>query len=123
MPLFRSSQNIFSDFGEVFDPNWMDKDTITLPPSPKWVGPAAIQFEDVDIWEVIIESGKGKVYAAWCPYAEFYMVLIPDNLGWGCTAIEYYWSHKELLKRLDELTIPYVLHKKWIEPEEISLYK
>jgi hypothetical protein len=113
--IFRTSQNIFKDFGEYFDPNWMDKDTVTYPPSPKWVGPKEIQFEDVDIWEVIVESGRGKVYASWCPHAEFFMLLIPFKNGWGTESIEYYWSEKELIKRLDELQVPYKINQVWVD--------
>ena len=113
--IFRTSQNIFKDFGEYFDSNWMDKDALAHPPSPKWRGPKKIQFEDVDIWEVIIESGRGKVYASWCPYAEFFMLLIPDYRGWGDKEIEYYWSEKELRKRLDELKVPYSINQVWVE--------
>lgn len=62
--------------GEVFDANWMDRDTLQMPPSVPWSGNRPIRFEDVDIWEVITEwSGLSGVYAAWCPYAEYYIVM------------------------------------------------
>ncbi len=62
--------------GEVFDPNWMDYDTVQTPPSVPWSKSRPIRFEDVDVWEVICEeSGPIGVYAAWCPYAEYYIVL------------------------------------------------
>ena len=54
---FRSTQNIFSDLGEIFEPNWMDSDKIVLPPNPKWDYSRPLQIEDVDIWEVIWEAG------------------------------------------------------------------
>lgn len=124
MPIFRTTQNIVSDPGEFFDENWMDSDTLILPPSPKWDYKRPIRFEDVDIWEVIAETGRGKVYAAWCPYAEFYIILTPEipKFGWGVKDIEMYESHKEVLKRMNELNIPYTLHNKWVEEEEMSFY-
>jgi hypothetical protein len=79
---FRSTQNIFSDLGEVFDPNWMDSDKVILPPNPAWDYSREMQIEDVDIWEVIWEAGGAwGVYAAWCPYAEFYMLTVGMVLG------------------------------------------
>jgi hypothetical protein len=124
MPIFRSTQHLVKDPGEIFDKNWMDSNTLILSPSPKWDNKRPIKFEDVDIWEVIAETGRGRVYAAWCPYAEFYIILTPEvpELGWGIKDIEIYNSHKEVLKRIKELKIPYSLNKKWIENEEMFFY-
>lgn len=81
MPQFKSTKNIFGDFGdEVFDRNWMDSDTVKLPPSPDWSYDRILQLEDIDIWEVIIERGGSvALYAAWCPYAEYYLVRYGPN--------------------------------------------
>lgn len=124
MPIFRTTKNIISDTGEFFDENWMDFNTLVLPPSPKWDYKKPIKFEDVDIWEVIAETGRGKVYAAWCPYAEFYIILTPEisQFGWGVKDIETYESHKDVLKRIKELKIPFNLHKKWVDENEIIYY-
>ena len=73
MPRWKSTQNLIGvkHDGEVFDPNWMDKPEIVMPPSPLWKEKRSPRFEEIDIWEVICEwGGLGGVYAAWCPYAE-----------------------------------------------------
>lgn len=83
MPQFKSTKNIFRDFGdEVWDRNWQDSDTVQLPPSPDWSYDRILQLEDIDIWEVIIERGGSvALYAAWMPYAEYYIVRYgPDHM-------------------------------------------
>lgn len=62
--------------GEVFDENWMDSSVLAMPPHPEWGEQRPPRFEEIDIWEVICEwSGLSGVYAAWCPYAEYYIVM------------------------------------------------
>ena len=67
MPQFKTTHNIFKDFGdEVWHDNNMDSDTVVLPPSPDWSYDRVMDVEDVEIWEVIVERGGGiAVYAAW----------------------------------------------------------
>jgi hypothetical protein len=107
MPQFKTNQNIFKDFGdEVWNDNNMDSDKIMLPPSPDWSYDRIMEIEDVEIWEVIIERGGGTaVYAAWCPYAEFYMV----RHSWGEELEVFYgrFVQPQVLERIDELKIPY----------------
>lgn len=107
MPQFKTNQNIFKDFGdEVWNDNNMDSDKIVLPPSPDWSYDRIMEIEDVEVWEVIIERGGGTaVYAAWCPYAEFYMV----RHSWGEELEVFYgrFVQPQVLERIDELKIPY----------------
>lgn len=107
MPQFKSTHNILKDFGdEVWRDNNMDSNTIILPPSPDWSYDRVMEFEDVDIWEVLIERGGGiAVYAAWCPYAEYY--IIRHNWGQDLEAFYGRSVQPEVLKRLDQLKIPY----------------
>ncbi len=50
---FKSTQNIFKDLQEYFDPNWMDSNSLILPPKKEWDYKRPMQIEDVDLWEVI----------------------------------------------------------------------
>jgi hypothetical protein len=62
---------------ELFDPNWMNSDTPIYPPYVEWDNSRPLSIEDIDIWEVINDGGFANgVYAAWLPYAEFYLVII-----------------------------------------------
>jgi hypothetical protein len=78
MPRWKATQHLLGvrHDGEILLEDWADRDTLQMPPSPEWTGSRPIRFEDVDIWEVICEqSGLSGVYAAWCPYAEYYIVM------------------------------------------------
>lgn len=117
---FKSTYNIFTDFGEVFDPNWMNFDYIQTPPKRDWDYSRELQIEDVDVWEVIWEaSGSWGLYASWSPYAEFYLLNAGGNVetfyGAGC--------QEKIIFRLKELNIKVPIHKIWIEPENMWLYK
>lgn len=122
---FKSTHNIFTDFGEVFDNNWMDSNSIVTPPNPKWDYKKQLQIEDIDIWEVIYEQGGGiGVYAAWCPYAEFYLI----TTGWWNSPnnIETYYgpgTQHKVQKRMKELGIVFSVNEHWVDPEEMWLYQ
>jgi len=121
---FKSTQNIFKDFQEVFEDKWMTSNKVETPPNPEWDYSRELQIEDVDVWEVIYEEGGGiGVYASWCPYAEFYLI----RTGWNNIPndIEVYYgagSQKAVQKRMKELKIPYSIQKQWVEPEKMWLY-
>ena len=105
MPIFKTNKDIFKTFGEeVFDQNWNNYNTVQLPPSPEWDNSRELQIEDIDIWEVIYEGGGGNsLYAAWCPYAKFFMLRYNFQLE------TYYGDdgEKRLEKRLQSLNISY----------------
>jgi hypothetical protein len=97
MPRWKSTNNILSQIhdGELFDENWMNYNSIYqyMPPNPVWGSERPIKFEDVDIWEVIYESsGPLGVYAAWCPYAHYFVVMN----GWSIT--HEFWGIEGELK-------------------------
>ena len=123
---FKSTHNIFSDFNEVFDPNWMDSNTIITPPKKNWDYKRPMQIEDVDIWEVIYEIGKTVgVYASWSPYAEFYMIRVGwflEQQGYGAETYYGAGAMKKLIKRMDEMKIPYATNKVFVDPEDMWLY-
>lgn len=105
MPRFKTTNQILKVKEEFFNLNWTDKPFIDLPPIVYWDYKRDLKIEDIDIWEVIWESGGGNgVYASWMPYAEFYIIVISDKVD-----STYYGkgSDKYAAKRLDELKIPY----------------
>lgn len=121
MPLFRTTDSILKNRSEsdYFDPNWMDADGLALPPSPKWDYSRELQIEDIDIWEVIMESGPYGIYAAWCPYAEFYLSMMPSGIKtfYGAGA------EKSIRAVLEENGIGYGLNKIWVDQEDMYLYE
>jgi hypothetical protein len=124
MPRWKSTEQILnsSKDGEVFDENWMNYDSIYqyLPPNPKWNGNRPIRFEDVDVWEVLFEwSGLSGVYAAWCPYAHYFIVT--DH--WRI--IKEFWGiqgEKDLQKYLIEINVPFSLNQVWVDDDDFITY-
>jgi hypothetical protein len=129
MPIFRSTKDILITpwEDEVFDPNWMDSDTLKLPPKKDWDYTRELKIENVNIWEVIAERGGGcGVYASWDPYAEFYMItpgwlLKSQNYG-----VETYYgagAQEQVKKRMRHYGLHVPEFKVWVEPADMWLYE
>jgi len=134
MPFFKSTYNILvkPDEDEVFNINWMDSDKLKLPPKIKWDYKRDLKVEDIDIWEVIYEASGGiGVYAAWLPYAEFYMI----TTGWepivthnqvNPRKIETYYgvgAEQKVYLRASELGIHLPLKDIWVDSEDLWLHQ
>ena len=119
MPRWKTTNNILipSNDGEHFDENWMNYSSIHqyMPPNPLWKENRPIKFEDVDLWEVLFEwSGLSGVYAAWCPYAPYFIVTSKWKI------IGEYWGiegEKKLQQYLTENNINFSLNKIWVDEE------
>jgi hypothetical protein len=126
MPFFKTTANILLSNGEYFDENWMDSDKLILPEFKKWDYKKELDIKDVDIWEVIYEAGgNAGIYAAWSPYAEFYMICPGWNLWKGGTGIETYYGKGALQKvrqRAKELDMPLPNNIVWVDEEEMWLF-
>jgi hypothetical protein len=123
---FKTTHNIFKDLAEHFDENWMDSNTVITPPKTNWDYKRPMQIEDVNLWEVIYEQGGAvAVYASWDPYAEFYMIRVGwflEQQGYGAEIYYGPGSLKKVMKRMDEMKIPYQTTKHFVEPEDMWLY-
>ena len=76
-----------------------------MPKQIPWDGNRPIRFEDVDLWEVITEmSGPIGVYAAYQPYAEYYIVTRHWKV-WQ--EFEGYMANERLEQFLINNNIPY----------------
>ena len=60
MPFFKSTYNILKrpDEDEVFDPNWMDSDTLKLPKHKEWDYGRQMYIEDVVNIESVADDFK-----------------------------------------------------------------
>jgi hypothetical protein len=124
MPRWKSTEQILSlsKDGEVFDENWMNYDSIYqyMPPSPRWEEDRLIKFEDVDIWEVIYEaSGPLGVYAAWCPYAHYFIVMHHWRIVDEFRGLD---GERQLYKLLTDMGINLSLNKVWVDDKDIKPY-
>lgn len=126
MPFFKTTQNILIDNGEYFDPNWMDSNKLVLPPKIDWDYQKEMKIEDVDIWELISENGSVGVYAAWSPYAEFYLIKPPWWVLEKGHGLETYYGKgalKQVKKRMKDLGLMVPNVKHWIDTENMWLYE
>lgn len=125
MPFFRTTKNILVDNEEFFDPNWMDADSLQLPPREQWDYQREMILNDVDIWEVIYEESGLGVYASWSPFAEFYLIKPPSHFMQQGFELETFYGNLaayRLDKRLQELGITLPKHTIWVEPQDMWLY-
>lgn len=129
MPVFKTTKNILvkKDEDELFDPNWMDKNTVTLPPKRDWDYKRELKIEDVDIWEVIYEAGGFVgVYASWSPFAEFYMITPGAYLLSKGHGIETYYGENagiEVFNRMKDFGVNLSLNKVWIDEDKLDAMK
>lgn len=130
MHQYKSTYNILTrpDEDEAFESKWMEYPWIVDPPTKDWDYKREMKIEDVDIWEVLAEgSGGVGVYAAWTPYAEFYMV----TTGWKpktiCDRIiETYYgpgSQDKVFKRAKEIGLDLKIHNTWVDEHSLWQFK
>jgi len=134
MPFFKSTYNILKTpwEDEVFEPKWFESNKLILPPGGpddpkhKWDYKRPMVIEDVDIWEQIYYQGGGLgLYAAWCPYAEFYMITHHLVL-YKKNAVETYYgpgAEEEAYKRALQLGMPIRKNQVWVEDDELWLHQ
>lgn len=141
MPIFKSTYNILTkyDEDEVYDRNWLDSDTMHLPPKREWDYGREMQVEDVDIWEVLYEASGGVgVYASWSPYAEFYLLTKGIDTRNSPRYYEQngstpYWdrvfetfygpgAQTRVLARANELGISITTYQTWVNDSEVWKY-
>ena len=128
MPFFKTTKDIFKTpwEDELYNSNWMDSSTLVLPPQKEWDYSRELQIEDVDVWEQLYYQGGGlAVYAAWEPYAEFYMIT-KHNFDVISDGVETYYgkgAQKMIQKRIKELGIPIPIRDFWVEPEDMWMYE
>lgn len=139
MPAFKSTYNILTkqDEDEVFDKNWMDSGNVILPPKIEWDYSRELTVDDIDIWEVLVERGGGfGVYAAWLPYAEFYLLTTgldarnsPKFLGahmYHGREFETYYgqgAQDRVYRRAKELGINLTVFQNYVDDNQLWLYQ
>lgn len=125
MPIFRTTSNILKDKAspDYFDENWMNYNELQLPLTRAWDYSRELKIEDIDLWEVLLETTYegmlSGVYASWSPYAEFYLVVL------GCCIAETFYGAKAQ-ERLKEFLLQYNITLGeslcWVEEQDMWLY-
>jgi hypothetical protein len=141
MPFFKTTHNILfkPDEDESYNPNWFDAPFLTLPETEEWSYEREMKIEDVDLWEVIAQNGGNiGVFAAWKPYAEFYLVTIGTDFRHSKTALlnkksynynDVFWETyygadaiKKVRKRAKELGMELPINQVWVEEKDMWKY-
>jgi hypothetical protein len=133
--IFKTTQNVLTGVGEHWDENWLDSDVPVYPPREEWPYDREMQIEDVYLWEQIAEPWDIGVYAAYDPYAEFYLIRHEKNYnydGWKPAdaprtfSFETFYgpgAQQEVYKRMKELGFPLTVRKVWIDDDKMWLYQ
>ncbi|CAB5214400.1 hypothetical protein UFOVP190_95 [uncultured Caudovirales phage] len=126
--MFRTNQDIFKTSGEeVFESKNMTGNRVVTPKYSKWDYARELHPDNIEIWEVIYEDNWGLgVYAAWEPYAEFYMIKhIPDAAN-GVSVYDTYYgpgAQSGIMQFMVEHKIPFSMNDVWVEPEDMWLHQ
>lgn len=128
MPFFKTTKDILITpwEDELWDDNWMDSDKLKLPPTYQWDYSRELQIEDIEIWEVLYQATGGiGVYAAWLPYAEYYMITTGWEMAKIGMGIETYYgkgAQQKVAQKMQEMGIPFATYKVWVNNEDMWLY-
>jgi hypothetical protein len=103
-----------------------------------WDYSRELQIEDINIWEVISEPWDVGIYAAWDPFAEFFLIRYETdyhtNPNYQDDRVKglprkfqfetYYGKGADqlVIKRAKELGVKLNLNKVWVEPDHMWLY-
>jgi hypothetical protein len=111
MTIFKSTQQVFLT---AFDSMSTEMQTGKAIP-PLWQLERPIEFDDIVTWEQIYGKNGLSVYAAWSPYAEFYIIAHAPflNSSYGIEQFRGDDSLKLLLDRLRELEIELPVQQCW----------
>jgi hypothetical protein len=111
MTIFKSTQQVLlTTFDSMSTEGHSGK---TIPPA--WRSERPIEFDDIVTWEQIYGKNGLGVYAAWSPYAEFYIIVHAPflNSSFGIEQFRGDNSLKLLLNRLGELEIELPVRQYW----------
>ena len=127
MPQYRSTNDIFKTNGEeVTQSSWLTgENKIHTPKTDKWDYKRELVVEDIEIWEALYEDSWGLgIYAAYRPYAEFYMIKYTNITGVDVLDTFYgAGSQDKIIKFMVENNIPFQLQKVWVDDDDAWLFE
>jgi len=119
MSVFKTTEDIFK-----FPWNYENYDPVTFPPDfIEWDYNSTLTISQVSAWEQIYyEPGNFGIYAAWNPYAEYYIIVY--DLFPAATEEYYgYDSQHKVKQRAQELGILLNETQVWIDTKKEWLYR
>lgn len=128
MPFFKTNKDIFVApwEEEAFDKKWFDSPNLVLPKYKEWDYKREMNIEDVQLWEQLCYATGGlALYAAWEPYAEFYLITHEWHLHKSNAWETFYGpgSMKKAYHRARQLGMHVYPKEVWVEDEDMWLYQ
>lgn len=110
---------MFKTTEEILNDPWNLKsdDVDTLPARREWQYKTALEFKEVELWEEIYsQPGNISVYAAWDPYAEFYIIVynLFSNAPFGIQQFYGIDAVKMLQEKLKTFNITLPTDRIWV---------
>jgi len=114
--ILRSTEQIFNNsIEETFDVEWFNKNPYGLPENPKHNEENILSVDDVFLWEAIYEANPYRVYAAWNPFHDTYLII--DQSKYMLISGKF-WK-QDLEEALLEIGLPKSLHRaSWVSPDQ-----
>ena len=130
----RHDQLIFKTTAEILSAVWNQHDFnlntlpnyhAELPDKQSWLHRNDLTFDKVRVWETLYyKGGVMGMYAAWDPYAEFF--VITHNLFLDSPAgIEIFYGPgaiRQFYNRAKELGVELPIGPVWVDPEHLTIY-
>jgi hypothetical protein len=108
---------IFKTNKELFDVQQLTPGDITPPPlSMDCNYSQPLKIKDIEVWEEIYrQPGNIGIYAAWSPYAEFYLIIheLFFNFDQGIEIFSGEYAMSDIMKRSKEFGIDLPVNKIW----------
>ena len=117
---------IFKSTRYILENPWaadISADPVAPPPKTIWNYQKELTIDDVELWEQIYyQPGNIGIYAAYEPYAEFYLLTYNLFMHEPCGIQTFYGkdAEKQLWQKIKELKILVVLNKVWADSTEES---
>jgi hypothetical protein len=116
MSIFKTNKEIF----ESNDLNFLETNSpiYELPPRIVWDYKKTPTVKKIEVWEVVYyEPGNVGIYAAWSPYAEFYMIVYDlfKNTPGGVETFYGEYAAVDIFKKCQTLGITLTINKIWID--------
>lgn len=125
MALYRTNKDIFKDLGEeVFDYRFSERETRYFPKTKDWDYKRELKVDDIEIWEALYEDNWGLgIYAAYQPYAEFYMIKYASDIGNRVYDTFYgAGAQNKIIQFMVSNNIPFSLHDVYVDTDDAWLY-
>jgi hypothetical protein len=122
---------VFKKTDEILNYPWAKEELVIgsnpalLPPRLEWDYSRDLNFSDINLWEQIYyQMGNIGIYAAWDPYAEFYIIVynLFSNSELG---VEKYYgpgASKKVLEKASKLGIQLERNQIWVDDRNLWVH-